>query len=77
MNKIGESISKITRATRAGGVAQATESLPSKYEALSSNPCMAKKKKEIVSRRQTEAREVLRVELMEPAPLADHPSLIP
>jgi hypothetical protein len=38
---------------------------------------MAKKKKEIVSRRQTEAREVLRVELMEPAPLADHPSLIP
>jgi hypothetical protein len=30
---------------RAGGIAQAVQSLPSKYEALSSNPSMGRKKK--------------------------------
>jgi hypothetical protein len=35
-------ISKITRAKRAGGVAQGVERLLSKYEALSSNPNTAK-----------------------------------
>jgi hypothetical protein len=36
-------ISKITRAKRAGGVAQAVEPLPSKHEALNSSPSTTKK----------------------------------
>jgi hypothetical protein len=38
-------ISKITNTKRAGGVAQVVEHLPSKFEALSSNPNYRKKKK--------------------------------
>jgi hypothetical protein len=38
-------ISKITRAKRVGGIAQAVECLPSKHKALSSNPMPQKKKK--------------------------------
>jgi hypothetical protein len=37
-----DTISKITGAKRAGGVAQVVECLPSKWEALSSNPVKAK-----------------------------------
>jgi hypothetical protein len=40
-------ISKITRARRAGGVTQAVARLPSKCEALSSNPSTAKKNKKV------------------------------
>jgi hypothetical protein len=36
-------ISKVTKAKRAGGMAQAVESLPSKLKPLSSNPSSAKK----------------------------------
>jgi hypothetical protein len=39
-----ESVSKITRAKRAAGVAIVVEHLPSKHEALNSNPNIAKKK---------------------------------
>jgi hypothetical protein len=38
-------ISKITRVKRAGGIAEAVESLPSKWESLSSNSRTAKKQK--------------------------------
>jgi hypothetical protein len=37
-------ISKITRAKRIGGMAQAVEYVPSKHKALSSNPNKPKKK---------------------------------
>jgi hypothetical protein len=40
-------LSKITRAKRAGGMAQAVEHLPSKCDTLSSNPRTTKKKKKI------------------------------
>jgi hypothetical protein len=36
-------MSKITRVKRAGGVAQVVELLPSKHEALNSNPVPQKK----------------------------------
>jgi hypothetical protein len=45
MGKKPDPISKITRAKRAEGVAQATEYLFSKHKALSSNPSTTKKKK--------------------------------
>jgi hypothetical protein len=38
-------ISKITKARRAGGVAQAVEHLPNKHKALSANPSINKKRK--------------------------------
>jgi hypothetical protein len=45
LGKKRDPISKITRAKRAGGVAQVVEPLPSKCKALSSNPKTKKKKK--------------------------------
>jgi hypothetical protein len=47
LGKKQDPISKITRANRAGGVAQVEEHLPSKSEALSSNTSTAKNKKEL------------------------------
>jgi hypothetical protein len=40
-----ETISKITRERRAGGMTQAVEHLPGKFKALSSNPSTTKKEK--------------------------------
>jgi hypothetical protein len=45
LGKKQDPISKITRAKRTEGLAQAVEHLTSKYEALSSNNYTAKKKK--------------------------------
>jgi hypothetical protein len=44
-SKKQDPISKITGAKRAGGVAKVVERLPSKYETLSLNSSIAKKKK--------------------------------
>jgi hypothetical protein len=43
LGKKQDPLSKITRSKRAGGAAQAVESLPSKYKALNLNPSTAKK----------------------------------
>jgi hypothetical protein len=45
LGKKQESISKIAKAKRAGGLAQAVKYQPSKYKALSSNSSIAKIKK--------------------------------
>jgi hypothetical protein len=45
LSKKQNAIPKITRAKRPGGMAQVVKHLPSKHEALSSNPNTAKKKK--------------------------------
>jgi hypothetical protein len=50
------SISKISRAKRAGNVAQVLECLPSKYEALSLNPGTPLRKREREREREREER---------------------
>jgi hypothetical protein len=49
-------VSKPTQAnnSRAGKVAQVVECLPSKYEALSSNPVLERKKKKTTEKRKQE-----------------------
>jgi hypothetical protein len=45
LDKKARSYVKITRVKRAGGMVQVVVYLPSKHEALSSNPCTTKKRK--------------------------------
>jgi hypothetical protein len=49
LDKKQDPISKISREKRAAGMAQATEGLPSKCKALSSNLSTRKKKKQITN----------------------------